>query len=88
MSTLVYINSSNGIGKAALEVVSYAKKLGNDVVVVANGNADEASLASLGEYGASKVMVDRSVEGDSQQVTRMIASAAEATGAEHSYFLT
>ncbi len=81
MSTLVYINSSNGIGKAALEVVSYAKKLGNDVVVVANGNADEASLASLGEYGASKVMVDRSVEGDSQQVTRMIASAAEATGA-------
>jgi electron transfer flavoprotein alpha subunit len=81
MSTLVYINSNNGVGKTALEVVSYAKKLGNEVIVVANGNADEAALASLGEYGASKVMVDRSCEVDSQQVTRLVASAAEATGA-------
>ncbi|MDG1333722.1 MAG: electron transfer flavoprotein subunit alpha/FixB family protein [Crocinitomicaceae bacterium] len=80
MSTLVYINSSNGIGKAALEVVSYAKKLGSDVTVVANGSADEAALAYLGEYGASKVMVDRSVE-DPQQITRMVNAAAEATGA-------
>jgi electron transfer flavoprotein alpha subunit len=81
MSTLVYINSSNGIGKAALEVVSYAKKLGGDVNVVASGNGDEAALASLGEYGASKVMVDRSVGDDSQQITRLVAAAAEATGA-------
>jgi electron transfer flavoprotein alpha subunit len=81
MSTLVYINSSNGIGKAALEVVSYAKKLGSDVNVVASGNGDEAALASLGEYGASKVMVDRSVGDDSQQITRLVAAAAEATGA-------
>ena len=83
MSTLVYINSSNGIGKAALEVVSYAKKLGNDVVVVANGSGNDADLASLGEYGASKVMIDRSVSGDdAQQVTRMISTAAEAVGAD------
>jgi len=81
MSTLVYINSSNGIGKAALEAVSYGKKLGSDVTVVASGNGDEAALASLGEYGASKVMVDRSVGNDSQQITRLIAAAAEATGA-------
>ena len=81
MSTLVYINSSNGIGKAALEVVSYAKKLGNEVTVVASGDADDAALASLGEYGASKVMVDRAVGNDPQQITRLIASAAEATGA-------
>lgn len=81
MSTLVYINSSNGIGKAALEVVSYAKKLGGDVTVVASGNGDADALASLGEYGASKVIVDRSVGDDSQQITRMIASAAESTGA-------
>lgn len=81
MSTLVYINNSNKIGKAALEVVSYAKKLGNDVVVVANGNGDDAALASLGEYGASKVMVDRSVGNDPQQITQMISSAADATGA-------
>ncbi|MFK7783941.1 MAG: electron transfer flavoprotein subunit alpha/FixB family protein [Crocinitomicaceae bacterium] len=81
MSTLVYVNSSNGIGKAALEVVSYAKKLGSDVTVVASGNGDAAALGSLGEYGASKVLVDRSVGDDSQQITRMIATAAEATGA-------
>lgn len=81
MSTLVYINSNNGIGKAALEVVSYAKKLGNEVTVVASGSADDAALASLGEYGASKVMVDRSVGEDPQQITRLVAAAAEATGA-------
>lgn len=81
MSTLVYINSSNGIGKAALEVVSYAKKLGNEVTVVASGDADDAALTSLGECGASKVLVDRAVGNDPQQITRLIASAAEATGA-------
>lgn len=82
MSTLVYINSSNGIAKNAMEAVTYAKKLGGDVTVVTNGSADEASLASLGEYGASKVMVDRSASTDDAQViTRVVASAAEATGA-------
>ncbi len=81
MSTLVYINSNNGIGKAALEVVTYAKKLGNEVTVVASGSADDAALGSLGEYGASKVLVDRSVGEDPQQITRLVASAAESTGA-------
>ncbi len=81
MSTLVYINGNHGIGKAALEVVTYAKKLGNEVTVVASGSADDAALASLGEYGASKVMVDRSVGDDPQQITRLIATAVEATGA-------
>jgi electron transfer flavoprotein alpha subunit len=82
MSTLVYINSNNGIGKASLEVVSYAKKLGNDVIVVANGNGDDAALASLGEYGASKVMIDRSVGNDPQQITRLISSAVDAIDAD------
>ena len=81
MSTLVYINGNHGIGKAALEVVTYAKKLGNEVTVVASGSADDAALGSLGEYGASKVMVDRSVGDDPQQITRLIATAVEATGA-------
>lgn len=81
MSTLVYINGNHGIGKAALEVVTYAKKLGNEVTVVASGSADDAALGSLGEYGASKVLVDRSVGDDPQQITRLIATAVEATGA-------
>jgi electron transfer flavoprotein alpha subunit len=81
MKTLVYINSDNGLSKAALETVTYAKKLGGEVTVVSAGaNSD---LERLGEYGAAKVIVDRSlVNGDAQQITRLVASAAENTGAE------
>lgn len=83
MSTLVYINGNNGIAKNAMEAVTYAKKLGGEVVVVSTGTADDAALAQLGEYGATKVMVDRSVAAnDSQMITRVIATAAEATGAD------
>lgn len=82
MSTLVYINSRNGLAKNALEAVTYGKKLGSDVVVITTGNADDATLAKLGEYGASKILVDKSVAGDdSQQLTRVIATAAESVGA-------
>lgn len=82
MSTLVYINSRNGLAKNALEAVTYGKKLGSDVTVITTGSADDATLAKLGEYGASKVLVDKSVTGDdSQQLTRVIASAVEAAGA-------
>ena len=82
MTTLVYINSRNGIAKNALEAVTYAKKLGGDVIAVSNGSAEASALATLGEYGASKVMIDRSVDSDdSQQLTRLIASAVAATNA-------
>ena len=83
MSTLVYINSTNGVSKSALEVVTYAKKLGSEVIVVSTGAADEEALGSLGEYGASKVIVDRSVtSSDPQQLTRVIVAAVESTGAD------
>lgn len=83
MSTLVYINSNNGLAKNALEVVTYAKKLGGDVIAVTTGGADSATLATLGQYGASKVLVDRSVTtDDSQQITNVVATAAESTGAD------
>jgi electron transfer flavoprotein alpha subunit len=82
MSTIVYITSSNGIGKSAFEAVTYAKKIGDEVVVVTTGTCDSATLASLGEYGASKILVDKSViSNDAQQVTRIIANAVEKTGA-------
>lgn len=82
MSVLVYINSNGEkIAKNAFEAVTYAKKIG-DVTVVTNGKADDSMLAQLGKYGASKVMVDRSFEGiDEQQVTNMVATAAEKVGA-------
>ncbi len=79
---LVYINSTTGLSKAALETVTYGKKLGNDVTVITNGSASADQLAHLGEYGASKVLVDRSVDGeDPQQLTRLIASVADQVSA-------
>jgi electron transfer flavoprotein alpha subunit len=61
--------------------VSYANKLGGEVIVIASGNGSD--LAKLGEYGASKVLVDKALEnGDAQQITKLVAAAAEATGAE------
>jgi electron transfer flavoprotein alpha subunit len=82
MSVLVYINSNNGLHKSAFEAVTYGKKLGADVTVITSGNADAATLATLGNYGASKVLVHRTLNGDdAQQLTRLIASAATTTGA-------
>jgi len=79
---LVYSNTDNGLSKASKEVVTYAKKLGDSVTVVTNGNASSDMLAELGQYGASKVLVDRSVSTDDvQQVIDLVASAAESTGA-------
>ncbi len=82
MSVLVYINSNNGLHKSAFEAVTYGKKLGADVTVITSGNADAATLATLGNYGATKVLVDRSLNGDdAQQLTRLIATAATSAGA-------
>jgi electron transfer flavoprotein alpha subunit len=81
MKTLVYINKNHFSAKASFEAVTYAKKLGGEVFVVTNGDATGAEV--LGAYGASKVLVDASVaDADSQQLTRLIATAAETTGAE------
>jgi electron transfer flavoprotein alpha subunit len=86
MSVLVYINGKS-IGKSAFEAVTYGKKLGGDVTVITSGNADNAALASLGKYGASKILIDRSITGnDDQQLTRLIAAAAESTNAQSVVF--
>ena len=83
MSTLVYINSRDGLAKAAYEAITYGKKLGQEVIALTTGSVDDALLSTLGEYGASKVLVDRSVQtDDSQQITRVIATAVEAINAE------
>ncbi len=87
MSTLVYITSSNRLGKSAFEAVTYAKKLGGDVTVITTGSADVSSLSILGEWGAGNVLIDRSVTSDdTQQITRVIASAVEKTGADKIVF--
>lgn len=82
MATIVYINSRNGLAKSALEAVTYAKKLGGEVIAVTTGTTDSGTLAKLGEYGASKVMVDRAVTSDdSQQITKVVATAVANSGA-------
>ena len=79
---LVYINSANGLSKAALETVTYAKKLGAEVAVVTNGGADASVLASLGNYGASVVYQDSSLDGqDPSQLVKLLAAAAQKVGA-------
>ena len=79
---LVYINSANGLSKAALETVTYAKKLGAEVAVVTNGGADASVLASLGNYGASVVYQDSSLDGqDPSQLVKLVAAAAQKAGA-------
>jgi electron transfer flavoprotein alpha subunit len=81
MKTLVYINSNHFSAKASFEAVTYAKKLGGEVIVVSYGDANGAE--ALGAYGASKVLVDSSInDADTQQITRLVASAVESTGAE------
>lgn len=81
MKTLVYINSNHFSAKASFEAITYAKKLGGEVVAVTYGSAEGAE--QLGAYGASKVLVDSSLtSADEQQITKLIASAVEATGAE------
>jgi electron transfer flavoprotein alpha subunit len=80
---LVYINSANGLSKAALETVTYAKKLGGDVAVVTNGAADAATLTTLGNYGASVVLQDNSLDGqDHGQLVQLVAAAAQKVGAQ------
>jgi electron transfer flavoprotein alpha subunit len=87
MAPLVYINSFDGLAKAAYEVITYAKKFDGDVIAITCGNASDADLAKLGEYGASKVLVDRNVTSDdAQQITRVVASAVESTGANNVIF--
>jgi electron transfer flavoprotein alpha subunit len=78
---LVYINSSNGLSKSTFEAVTYGKKLG-EVVVITNGTTSSDTLSTLGEYGASKVLVDRNIDGeDAQQLTKLVAWAAQEVGA-------
>jgi electron transfer flavoprotein alpha subunit len=84
---LVYINSENGVSKASLEAITYANKLG-DVVALSNGSLSNDELSTIGNYGASKVLVDRAVSGDDQQqVVKMIAEVAATHSADTVVFV-
>lgn len=86
MSTLVFIESNEGkIKKTSLEAVSYAAGLGAEVTAIAMGNISQDVLASVGKYGASKVLhVDdeRLNQEVIQAYANVLVQALEATGAD------
>jgi len=85
MKNLVYINGNGHLNKAAFEVVTYAKKLGGEVTVLASGKMDSSLLASLGAYGATEVVINRGITGnDDQQIAAWIAT--KATGIDNIVF--
>lgn len=83
MSVLVFVETKDGqLSKAAFEAVSYGSRIGNTTAVTF-GSADASVLAQLGNYGASKVLVSRSVDNkNDQQLTRLIVAAANELGAD------
>ena len=81
MSVLVYIESSEGkIKKSSREAVSYGSVLG-DVVAVCLNDVDEAELASVGNNGASKVLVSSTSIETSEAAASALEQAVNSTGA-------
>lgn len=87
MNVLVFIEIEQGeIKGSSLEAVAYGAKAadGGSLVAVALGDASADSLASLGAYGASKVLHvadSRLNDGNIQATSTAIAQAAEAADA-------
>ena len=92
MGILVFADVAEGkVTKSSLEAVTYAAKVANgaSVVAVSYGNIEDAELANLGKYGASKVLVNKDVtDMDPQKLTKLVAAAADAEGSEIVYFLS
>lgn len=84
MSVLIFADQSQGkIKKAAFEAVQYgakvAQQLGTTATAIVLGEADNAEVAALGNYGAKKVLhaADaRLNEVDSSAATKVIVAAA------------
>lgn len=81
MSVIVFADAPEGkIAKAAYEAVYYGKRiadeLSTEVVVLTYGEVDQSDLASLGAYGATKVLVDRDLKTDNDQTLTALAAKA------------
>lgn len=94
MSVLVFLDQSDGsIKKASFEAAAYAAKVAaqlqtNAEAIILGTVSDD--MASLGNYGITKVhtVSDASLDKfDSQVYTKILAQAAEATGADVVVFL-
>lgn len=91
MSVLVFVDQTKGkIKKATYEAVAYSAKVAeqmgkSEVIAVALGTADAADLATLGAYGATKVLHANSAafdDFDSRAYCKAVAEAVTNTGAD------
>ena len=90
MAVLVYVDNANGkIPKSALEAVYYAGKIAGtrqtDTVALVVGGVSNDNLASLGNYGAAKVLKvtdEKLSKFDSQAYSKVIAAAIESVNAD------
>ncbi len=88
MSVLVYTENWDGkFKKLSYELISYASKMaemgGGSVTALSIGNVAEDELARLGNYGAASILsVKDAGVLDNPLFTRIIAAAAEKTGAK------
>jgi electron transfer flavoprotein alpha subunit len=82
MSVLVYIDITNGkIAKSAFEAVNYASKIG-ETTVVTNGNVSDDELLNLGNYGATKVLINKGLNDDNpNSLSKLVQAAVDKTGA-------
>lgn len=88
MSVVVFVSTNEGrVPKAAFEAVSYGNKVagstGTTATVVTYGDISAEDAASLGNYGAAKVLVARNLTvADSSQLSKLVAQAANDEGAD------
>lgn len=88
MSILVFADAPKGkITKAAHEAVYYGKqiadKTSSTVTVLTYGDVADDELAQLGNYGASKVLINKNIKEDNnQQLTSLGAAAVEKENAK------
>lgn len=92
MSVLVFAETSNGtIKKSGFEGVSYAKNIagqtGTSVTVVVIGDASADDLASLGEYGASKVLHASGAAFSSNDAVASAEAMVQAARAENASYI-
>jgi electron transfer flavoprotein alpha subunit len=82
MAVVVFAEVANGeVSKASKEAINYAHQMGQGVTVVTYGGA--SGLEDLGNNGANKVLNCGSVNNmDPVQLSKLVAAAAEAEGAE------
>jgi electron transfer flavoprotein alpha subunit len=90
MSVLVFVENNQGsFKKKTYELVNYAAKvastIGGETIALVLGNADDATLATLGNYGATKVLSDKNAAFNSfgtKAFSKAIIAAAQKTGAK------